>query len=147
MKTTITKRYENLKAAHRQWKHPGHCSKVHGENWAFDITFQSDKTDSCGFVVDFGRLRGLRAALEDMFDHTLLIDEDDPELMRFTQLFADNLCKLRVVESCSAEGLAELVFSIACNVITLDEDMRSRGVSVVKVVCYEDNKNSATFSV
>ena len=145
MKTTITKRYENLKAAHRQWRHPGHCKMVHGENWAFEVTFQSDTPDSCGFVVDFGRLRALRDALEKMFDHTLLIDEDDPELMRFSLLSVDRLCDLRVVKSCSAEGLAELVYNLATQTIERDEDMRTRGVTVVKVVCFEDNKNSATY--
>lgn len=145
MLTTVTKRYENLKAAHRQWKHPGHCKFVHGENWSFEIMFSADKVDSCGFVVDFGRLRPLRYALDSWFDHTLLIDEDDPERMRFEQLDADKLCDIRVVKSCSAEGLAELVFLIATQIIENNADMRERGVEVRRVVCFEDNKNSATY--
>lgn len=143
----ITKRYDNLKAAHRQWRHEGHCCFIHGENWAFDITFASETRDSCGFIVDFGKLRPLRDALEKWFDHVLLIDHDDPQLEVFHGLHVMGVTDLRVVDSCSAEGLAKKAYQIASIILSGNPEWVARGVRVTKVVCYEDNKNSATYRV
>lgn len=139
----ISKRYDNLKGAHRQWKHPGHCSYVHGENWSVEIFLQCDRLDKCGFVVDFGKLRSVKEMLDDLFDHTLLIDEDDPMLHAFEAMDADGTCRLKVVPSASAEGLASLIAGLAQDIVSLEN--KDRVVWVSKVIVYEDSKNKATY--
>jgi len=106
---TIVKRYVNLKAAHRQWRHSGHCHYVHGENWGFDIEFACDRLDSNGFVVDFGKMRGL----SDTMDRMLIW----PKVGRgVTQPHAENvgcawslLCVLRTTKTPHAISPNDLV--------------------------------------
>jgi len=143
MTQTITKTYSNLKAAHRQWRHKGHCHYVHGENWTFHITFAANELDERGFIVDFGELKGLKEQMDKAFDHVLLIDHDDPELEFFEQMHIKELTDLRIVPSASAEGLCNFVFSMADQYI---KDLTDRRVWVEKVVTEEDSKNIATLS-
>lgn len=137
---TITKRYSNLKAAHRNFRHDGHCAQLHGENWAFDITFEAKELDSCGFVVDFGKLAPIRMWLDTVFDHVTLVEQDDPSLELWKQLEKKGLMRLSVVPASSAEGLASLVFTEVDRMIRQMTEFR---VKVIKVVCFEDEKNSA----
>lgn len=141
MKPTITKTYSNLKAAHRQWRHPGHCHFAHGENWTLHISFGCKQLDEQNFVIDYGALRPLRAELEALFDHTLLVDWDDPDLDTFKMLHNRGLIDLRVVESASAEGLCHTVMKLAEKVVGELTDGR---VFVTRVIVEEDSKNTAT---
>ena len=47
------------------------------------IWFGCDQQTENGFVVDFGSLGGVKDWLEEKFDHTMLLDSDDPLLMIF----------------------------------------------------------------
>lgn len=141
---TITKTYDNLKAAHRQWRHKGHCRFVHGENWRLDITFGSDLLDDQQFVYDFGGLRPLRDKLEKIFDHTLLIDIDDPERAFFEDMHQKGLADVRFIPSAGAEGLSKWIFELADDYI---KDVTKGRVRCVTVVVYEDSKNSARYGI
>lgn len=140
----ITKTYDNLKAAHRQWKHSGHCSFVHGENWRLDITLRAEKLDHQNFVYDFGALRPLRQKIDECFDHTLLLDADDPERAFFEDMHAKKLADVRFLPSSGAEGIAQWVFELVDEYISADTCGRVR---CVKVVVYEDMRNSATYAI
>lgn len=139
---TITKTYDNLKAAHRQWRHSGHCSFVHGENWRLDITFQTRELDYQNFVYDFGALRPLREQLEDIFDHTLLIDIDDPARKFFEEMHNQKLANVRFLPSSGAEGIARYVFDIADKFI---REVTQNRVQCAKVSVFEDSRNNATY--
>ena len=141
---TITKSWRDFPAAHRQPKHDGHCRLIHGHNWGFDITIGSDTLDENGFVVDVGKLGMAKKKLEELFDHTLLINEDDPLLEYFKSMHNQGWCELRVVPNCGMEGLARLVAQEVQ--IILDRVITDgRLVGVDEVICWEDSKNRATF--
>lgn len=78
-----TKSYSNYPCAHRQHRHGGVCAFVHGYSRSFNFVFGARERDDCGFVVDFGSLRWIKAMLDENFDHTLLLCEDDPLLALF----------------------------------------------------------------
>lgn len=143
MMQTVTKTYSNLKAAHRQWRHAGHCHYVHGENWTFHITFAATDLDDRGFIVDFGELKGLNELMDKYFDHVLLIDQDDPELEFFETMHVKELTDLRIVPSASAEGLCKYVFGMADHYIN---KLTNGRVWVEQVITEEDSKNTATLS-
>jgi len=144
MSYTCAKEYMNLPAAHRQHSHDGHCALIHGHNWGFKITFTSDELDVNGFVVDFGRLKFIKEWLDDTFDHTLLLNEEDPYLTHFKQGLGDlGFAKITIVENCGAEKLAEHVFK---NVNRLLAENGLPNARVTRVVCFEDSKNSATYT-
>lgn len=151
---TITKKFRNLPAAHRQHMHGGHCSQIHGHEWGFDVTFTSTKLDENNFVVDFGRLKLLRSWFEEHFDHTLLLNQDDPQLPRLREVLGHTgLARIIVVPSCGAEGLAKFVFESfhALFSNTTDEYLsrlvRENGLSILAVTVHEDDKNNATYQL
>lgn len=144
--TTCSKIYTDLPFAHRQHKHKGHCSKIHGHNWAFKFTFGAEELDANGFVIDFGDLKWLRAWLEERFDHTLVLNIDDPDLEELresltkrTKAFAD----LIIVPNCGAEGLARWIFEEVEVLLRARTDER---VFIISVEVLEDSRNSATFT-
>lgn len=144
---TVTKRYTDLPAAHRQPTHQGHCALVHGHNWAFDIDFQCDTLDSNGFVVDVGNLKTVKDCLIRHFDHTLLINHNDPSLPLFIKMDQDGLVRVVIVDNCGMEALAKFVFGrvdVICS--AFEHEGTPRGLRVTKVTCYEDSKNSATYT-
>lgn len=151
MKTTCIKSYRDLPAAHRQPKHDGHCAQVHGHNWGFDLVFVADALDANGFVVDVGKLKSVKAWLEDHFDHTLLLNEDDPQLKLFSDMERAGLVKVVVVPNCGMEGLAHHVLlelnGLLDQVLMEGNLPNPRHVRVTEVVCWEDSKNRATFSL
>jgi len=140
MRYRSTKRFTNLPCAHRTHSHPGHCRFVHGYSRSFKFYFEARELDAHGFVVDFSALKPVKQWLEHMFDHTLLISEDDPELAFFEQMHARELADLRVLPSVSMEGTARVVFA------KVDEMVRAQTKDrawLVKVEVHENDKNSA----
>lgn len=79
----VTKVFKGYPFAHRQHTHDGHCRLIHGHNWDFEIALEADQLDENGFVYDFGKFGWLKEWLENMFDHTLLLNKDDPQLNFF----------------------------------------------------------------
>lgn len=137
---TCSKTYSDIPFAHRQPKHSGHCSMIHGHNWSFQITFGAIYLDECGFVVDFGRLQKVKDLIL-MFDHTLVLNADD-EMLAFAGLL--HYADIVVVPDCSCEGLAKWVAEHVDEIVRRESMGR---VFVVGVVCFEDSKNSATYEI
>lgn len=139
---TIEKRYTNLKAAHRQWRHEGHCSGIHGENWTITLVVGCLALDERGFVIDFGGMKEIRDWLHNNFDHTLLLDEDDPALPMLQKIQEHtHIAKIVVLPSASAEGIGRYVLQ---NVDAMIRFMTGNRCYLVKVVVNEDEKNTAT---
>lgn len=72
--------------AFRQWRAQSHCRFIHGYALGFRFEFEAQQLDTCGWVVDFGGLKSLKALLESTFDHKLLVAEDDPWLPKLKEL-------------------------------------------------------------
>lgn len=149
---TVKKSYRDLPAAHRQPKHDGHCRLIHGHNWGFDIVLGCTSFDPNGFVLDVGKLKPVKDFLTETFDHTLLLNEDDP-LFIGDELEAEfdmlrELSKLVKVPNCGMEGLAQYVFEEVQLILerAFNDDFRNRGLRVVEVTCFEDSKNSSTYT-
>jgi len=138
----IIKRFKSVPAAHRQPKHPGHCSQIHGHNWVFEVEFTADTLDSCGFVVDVGKLRWIQQMIDDEFDHRLILNENDPLLMLLEILEDKKLAELTIVPDCSMEGLAKYLHEkIMDQLEKYFPDAKQRGLRVTAVICYEDERN------
>ncbi len=153
MKTqlTIAKRYSDIPFGHRQPNHSGHCAFIHGHNWSFEFEFACDKLEpGTGFIVDFGKLKGWKAELDGTFDHTLVLNDDDP-LAAVLEATHDHDASapgkwldLVTVPDCSCEGLADYVFNMLNKWLTAQADLQARGVRCVRCTVFEDEKNSAT---
>lgn len=134
-----TKTYGNdrgLSCCFRQWRAThSHCSLLHGYSIGIKLIFESPTLDSRNWVMDFGGLKEFKNWADYMFDHTLLIAEDDPRLVQFKQLALLNdypedafkvgafnlmqdtkpherkaVCDLRIVPAVGCEAFAKLAF-------------------------------------
>lgn len=144
--TVITKRFGGYPAAHRQPNHKGHCKWIHGHDWCFEVTFKAERLDSNGFVLDFGDMEFIKDFFRQNFDHTFLVAKTDPLLRMFKVLEEDQgAATLVLVDNPSAEGLAEYVWWKIQSMLESTTRIQERRVSVVKVICFEDSKNSATY--
>jgi 6-pyruvoyltetrahydropterin/6-carboxytetrahydropterin synthase len=110
---TCSKHFQGYPCCHRQWRHPGHCRFVHGYSRSFTVWFAAVELDSCGFVVDFSSLRPLEEQLRSQFDHTFLVNADDPLMAQWQALHAQEAIDLRVMDNVGMEATAQLVWGWA----------------------------------
>ena len=94
-KYTSTKEYiDAFPCAYRQWRADSHCNTIHGYSFSMKFYFGTNDLDVRNWAADYGGLKELKKILEDQFDHTLLVAEDDPELNTFKLLQEKKLAKL-----------------------------------------------------
>jgi 6-pyruvoyltetrahydropterin/6-carboxytetrahydropterin synthase len=138
-----SKTFSDYPCAHRQFRHDGNCSLVHGYSRSFHFVFGAVTQDKCGFIVDFGDLDWLKGQLEHFFDHTLLLEANDPLLETFQELESKGACAIRLMPyGVGMEGTAQFL----CE--SVDSSLRSRTKGrawVVSVEARENPKNSAIY--
>ena len=94
---------------------------MHGYSRSFTLWFAATELDDCGFVVDFSSLRPLDQQLRVQFDHTFLVNADDPLMDEWQRLHALGAIDLRVMENVGMEATAALVWEWA-NVLLQERD-------------------------
>lgn len=122
-----TKTYPSLgPVAYRQWRAdrksgktdgsrysmdeiPG-CNAIHGYALSFHFEFEADDLDARNWVMDFGSLRPLKDLLEQLFDHTLLVAQDDPHRADLLKLGELGLAKITEVEATGCEALSAWLY-------------------------------------
>ena len=150
-----TKLFENYSVALRQHKAShSHCELLHGYALKFKVWFASNEPmeenqlDDMNWIVDYGGFKdapkgnGLKSWMDYMWDHTLLIEKDDPQLETFQYMQELGLCHLRVMDKIGAESAAKMVYDKFNDVMSKSGGGR---VKVVKVECWEAPKNSSIY--
>jgi len=99
-----------LSSAFRQWRAESHCRLIHGYALSVKIVFAAHELDVRNWVVDFGSLKSLKTWLENTFDHTLLVAEDDPKRDELLALDKMGLARVVMVPATGCEAFAELIF-------------------------------------
>lgn len=135
-----TKSYFNYSCAHRQWKAKSHCAFIHGYDRSFHFWFACHETDETHFVMDFGDLKELKAFLDKNFDHTLLLNEDDPLMLDFQKLEEKGAARIVTMPNIGMEGTAEFVWTFINILLKVKTGGR---VACFKVEVRENEKNSA----
>ena len=106
-----TKTYRQIgPVAYRQWRADSHCRFVHGYALSFHFEFECDTLDARNWAMDFGGLKPLKAKLEEWFDHTLLVAQDDPQREHLLKLGELGLAKITEVEKTGCEGIADFLY-------------------------------------
>jgi 6-pyruvoyltetrahydropterin/6-carboxytetrahydropterin synthase len=82
--------------------------------------FGTNNLDVRNWVADYGGLKELKKILEDQFDHTLLVAQDDPELDIYRELERRKLAKLTVLPKLGCEGLADQLYKFVNGVFIPD---------------------------
>ncbi len=153
-----TKTYGNdrgLSCCFRQWRAThSHCSLLHGYSIGIRLVFECETLDDKNWCMDFGGLAAFKKWSEHMFDHTLVIAEDDPDLEVFKKLNEikgghkdQGVCDLRIVPAVGCEMFAKLCYDKMSELLK-SEDMRypvNPNVRVKSVEVFEHGANSATY--
>ena len=120
-----------LSCCFRQWRAThSHCSTLHGYSIGIRLVFECDSLDDKNWAMDFGGLKEFKAWADHMFDHTLVVAQDDPHLEFFRKMsWMGNLpisgvgsqpelkphergalCDLRIVEGVGCEMFARMCY-------------------------------------
>lgn len=141
---TSTKSYYNFPCAHRQYRHDGNCHLIHGYSRSFHFVFGIKTFTKEGFAVDYGDLDELKAHLDYMYDHTLVLDENDPHMDKFLELQELGVCMIRTQPlGPGMEGTAQYLCMWA------DKYLREKSGGrawVISVEARENDKNSSIYT-
>ena len=150
-----TKTYGNdrgLSCCFRQWRSThSHCSLLHGYSLGFKLIFECDELDERNWVWDFGGMKRAKGKIDGkspkdwmdyMFDHTLVVAEDDPYAYAFKKMDDAGVAQVRIVPAVGAERFAQFVFTKVDEFVQEETEGR---VAVKRVEFRENNKNSAIY--
>jgi 6-pyruvoyltetrahydropterin/6-carboxytetrahydropterin synthase len=147
-----TKLFDGYSCVFRQWKAEGtHCRFLHGYGVSFRVWFEG-QLDERNWVWDFGGMKRAKGTIDgmnpkewmdDMFDHTTIIAEDDPHLGNFIKMWKDGIIQLRIIPATGAEQFAKYIYQKLNTFIQEETDGR---VKVTQVEFMEHNKNTAIYS-
>ena len=147
-----SKVFDGFSTVFRQWKATDtHCRFVHGYGISFKVYFEGE-LDERNWVWDFGGMKRAKTLIDGkspkeyfnyMFDHTMIIAEDDPEVKAFQQMDAAGVAQVRIIPATGAEKFAEFIFN---KVNAFVKEETNNRVRVTKVKFMEHGKNAAYYS-
>ena len=146
-----SKVFDGFSTVFRQWKaKTTHCQYVHGYGVSFKVYFEGE-LDERNWVWDFGGMkraktlidgRQPKAWMDYMFDHTMIMAEDDPMLPAFQQMDAAGVAQVRIIPATGAESFAKYIFEKLNDFVKEETDNR---VKVIKVKFMKHAKNAAYY--
>ena len=146
-----SKVFDGFSTVFRQWKaETTHCRFLHGYGISFKVYFEGELDDR-NWVWDFGGMKRAKTQIDGkspkewmdyMFDHTLVVAEDDPELEAFKQMDRAGVAQVRVIPATGAEKFAEYIYNKLQEFVDTETEGR---VKVTKVKFMEHGKNAACY--
>ena len=146
-----SKVFDGFSTVFRQWKaKTTHCRFVHGYGISFKVYFEGE-LDERNWVWDFGGMKRAKTKIDGkspkewmdyMFDHTLIVAEDDPHLNAFKNMEEAGVAQVRVIPATGAEKFAEYIYHRLNKFVETETEGRVR---VTKVKFMEHGKNAACY--
>ncbi len=147
-----SKVFNGFSTVFRQWKaETTHCKFIHGYGISFKVYFEGE-LDERNWVWDFGGMKRAKTQIDGkspkewmdyMFDHTLIIAEDDPYLKAFEQMGEAGVAQVRIIPATGAEKFAEYIYNKLNEFVKTETQNR---VKVTKVKFMEHEKNAAYYT-
>lgn len=110
-KYTSTKEWvDAFPCAYRQFRTDSHCRQIHGYSFTIKVFFGTNSLDARNFAADYGGVKDLKSFLEGLFDHTLLVAQDDPDMDLFQEIARRKVAKLTVLPNLGCESLADMLY-------------------------------------
>ena len=151
MKFQSTKVFDGYSTVFRQWRAEGtHCRFLHGYGISFKIVFEGD-LDERNWVWDFGGMKRAKTRIDGrnpkewmdhMFDHTMIVAQDDPFLYAAIEMEDAGIVQLRIIPATGAEQFAKFIYDKVSEFVKIETDNRVR---VVSVEFMEHSKNTAIY--
>ena len=147
-----SKVFDGFSTVFRQWKaEDTHCRFVHGYGISFKVYFEGE-LDHRNWVWDFGGMKRAKTKIDGMspkewmdfmFDHTLIVAEDDPYTKAFAQMHDAGAAQVRFIPATGAEKFAEYIYTKLNKFVDTETEGRVR---VTKVKFMEHGKNAAYYT-
>ena len=146
-----TKVFDGFSTVFRQWKAKDtHCRFLHGYGISFKVWFEGE-LDHRNWVWDFGGMKRAKTKIDGkspkewmdyMFDHTVVVAEDDPGIKGFETMDKLGVIQLRIIPATGAEKFAEYIYNKLQEFVDTETEGR---VKVTKVKFMEHGKNAAYY--
>lgn len=146
-----SKVFDGFSTVFRQWKaEDTHCRFLHGYGISFKVYFEGE-LDHKNWVWDFGGMKRAKTKIDGkspkewmdyMFDHTVIIAEDDPGMGGWETMDKLGVIQLRVIPATGAEKFAEYIYNELSEFVDIETEGR---VKVTKVKFMEHGKNAAYY--
>ena len=146
-----SKVFDGFSTVFRQWRAEStHCRFVHGYGISFKVYFEGELDDR-NWVWDFGGMKRAKTLIDGkqpkawmdyMFDHTMIIAEDDPWIEAFRQMDEAEVAQVRIIPATGAEKFSEYIYNKLNEFVKTETDNRVR---VTKVKFMEHGKNAAYY--
>jgi 6-pyruvoyltetrahydropterin/6-carboxytetrahydropterin synthase len=146
-----TKVFDGFSCVFRQWRAEGtHCKYLHGYGVSFKVWFEGE-LDEKNWVWDFGGMKRAKGTIDGMnpkawmdymFDHTMIVAEDDPFIESFKLMDRAGAAQIRILPAVGAEKFAEYVFNKLQEFIHTETEGRVR---IARVDFMEHGRNSAIY--
>jgi 6-pyruvoyltetrahydropterin/6-carboxytetrahydropterin synthase len=146
-----TKVFDGFSCVFRQWRAEGtHCKYLHGYGVSFKVWFEGE-LDERNWVWDFGGMKRAKGTIDGMnpkawmdymFDHTMIVAEDDPFIESFKLMDRAGAAQIRILPAVGAEKFAEYVFNKLQEFIHTETEGRVR---IARVDFMEHGRNSAIY--
>jgi len=146
-----TKVFDGFSCVFRQWRAEGtHCKYVHGYGVSFKVWFEGE-LDERNWVWDFGGMKRAKGTIDGMnpkawmdymFDHTMIVAEDDPFIESFKLMDRAGAAQIRIIPAVGAEKFAEYVYNKLQEFIHTETEGRVR---IARVDFMEHGRNSAIY--
>jgi len=146
-----SKVFDGFSTVFRQWKaEDTHCRFLHGYGISFKVYFEGE-LDHRNWVWDFGGMKRAKTQIDGkspkewmdyMFDHTVVVAEDDPGIKGFETMDKLGVIQLRIIPATGAEKFAEYIYNKLQEFVDTETEGR---VKVTKVKFMEHGKNAACY--
>jgi len=146
-----SKVFDGFSTVFRQWKaEDTHCRFLHGYGISFKVYFEGE-LDHRNWVWDFGGMKRAKTQIDGkspkewmdyMFDHTVIIAEDDPGMGGWETMDKLGVIQLRKIPATGAEKFAEYIYNKLSEFVDTETEGR---VKVTKVKFMEHGKNAAYY--
>ena len=147
-----SKVFDGFSTVFRQWRaEDTHCRFVHGYGISFKVYFEGG-LDHRNWVWDFGGMKRAKTQIDGMspkewmdymFDHTLIVADDDPFKNAFIEMGEAGAAQIRIIPATGAEKFAEYIYTKLNSFVQEETEGRVR---VTKVKFMEHGKNAAYYS-
>ncbi len=129
-------------SAHRIVGHKGDCKMLHGHRYTAELTFEAEKLDNVGMVVDFSVIKKkFRNWLNENWDHNTVLSIKDKELgEKIANVTGQKICYINA--NPTVESMAYYLLHNVCPLI-----FQNDRVKCVKIKLYETPNCYATIKL
>jgi len=132
MSALAEKTFDDLTCAFRHWRGDHRLASVHGYALAITLRVRTTRNEAgTAGLVDFSKFGPIKQLLQNQFDHTLIVANDDPEAATFVEFAERTGTRVRLMPSVALDGIAAWVIEHCDSAVTeLDPFLQLVGVRV-----------------